>query len=514
MLPTNLLRIKISKGKINPIYVPINSDNMDLANHVIDTFKKGIGKKKRELQERLKLIEEGSADYRLIRGFSTLTERRCIFEVESSLTPSLARIEVFEESSKAKVSSLERRNKVIRKVAAKFQISEEDLEKALYSDIEGELILKNFNPINPEELLKKYNLALTQTLLFRSLKMEFSVSSNWKIIFRTIKRLGLMYSVEARDNSFKVLVDGSLSLIRMTERYGTAIAKLIPQIFSSESWKISADVLGKNKNRIYTFELESGINRDILASMEFEHHAELLYDSKIEERFARSFNLYNSGWLLKREPEPLVADTQVLIPDFSFEKHGVKVYMEIVGFWTQDYLERKVKKLNSLVNVDMIVAVDESLKSSRVRKLQYQIIYFRKNVPIKPILTYLKKYEESIVEGDTEVLKSMVIKLKGEVTSIEDIASECGISRQSIERSIHRINFKGYRKIGDYFISERKLLKLDKKLVKLKQLSEAFGVIDSYGIKNPSQVLENLGYEIKWNGLDIEKSMITKMKTQ
>jgi len=38
----------------------------------------------------------------------------------------------------------------------------------------------------------------------------------------------------------------------------------------------------------------------------------------------------------------------VRIPDFCFGKDGMKVYLEVVDFWTPEYLERKVSKLNSI----------------------------------------------------------------------------------------------------------------------------------------------------------------------
>jgi len=35
----------------------------------------------------------------------------------------------------------------------------------------------------------------------------------------------------------------------------------------------------------------------------------------------------------------------VFIPDFGFEKNGVKAYLEVVGFWTDEYLQKKLGKL-------------------------------------------------------------------------------------------------------------------------------------------------------------------------
>jgi len=37
-----------------------------------------------------------------------------------------------------------------------------------------------------------------------------------------------------------------------------------------------------------------------------------------------------------------------MIPDFSFEKEGMKAYLEVVGFWTENYLTRKIQKLDDI----------------------------------------------------------------------------------------------------------------------------------------------------------------------
>src|SRR5437016_385278 len=49
--------------------------------------------------------------------------------------------------------------------------------------------------------------------------------------------------------------------------------------------------------------------------------------------------------------------------EIIFEKHGRKVYLEIVGFWTEEYLEKKVQKINDIAvrqenKVDFLIAVN------------------------------------------------------------------------------------------------------------------------------------------------------------
>ena len=208
----------------------------------------------------------------------------------------------------------------------------------------------------------------------------------------------MIYSVEKKDGgSYIISLDGPLSLFKLTERYGTSVAKLLPQITATESWKINAEILVRSKgNRVYHFEADSGELGDVLREPSLVETGALegrvsLFDSGVEEKFARSFLAHDTGWVLTREPEPLVAGRHVLIPDFGFEKYGRKVYLEIVGFWTPGYLERKVDKL-SMVSpaVDIIIAADESLACAKLERLKGRavVFYYKKEVPVKPVVEH------------------------------------------------------------------------------------------------------------------------------
>src|SRR5712692_6496001 len=463
MLPSNLLRAKISRGTIRPLYASLDLDTIALAERISGMFSDAMGKRRGELIQKLRGVEDEGYDFKLVRGLSTLLERRCAFEVESAFNPKEARMAVFEEASRSRTSSLEERNGVIQTVSTKLGISAEALERTLFSDLEDELILRDFKPLDAERLLKQYNLSVTQTLLFKSLRLEFSASGNWKNIFRDTKRFGLIYSVErGNDGGFKVALDGPLSLFKMTERYGTSIAKLLPQIIASDSWSIRAEILARSRGRVYTFEADGRELKGIIQTATDARDEGVRpnqYDSTVEERFAKSFLSYGSGWALKREPEPLVAGAHVLIPDFSFEKNGVKVYLEVVGFWTSEYLERKISKLKQVTGIDMIVAADRSLACSKLERLKSSalVVYYEKDVPLKPIIEHLKERDRLIVKEEVEKFKTEEISLTGDIVSLEEIATKRGVTIESVRTALENFQPYGYAKVGDLFLSRDKL---------------------------------------------------------
>jgi len=77
------------------------------------------------------------------------------------------------------------------------------------------------------------------------------------------------------------------------------------------------------------------------------------FDSMVEARLYREFKSleregHTHGWRLEREPDPLLAPGVVLIPDFAFTRGETRVFMEVAGFWSPSYREKKVSKLRAL----------------------------------------------------------------------------------------------------------------------------------------------------------------------
>ena len=193
MLTGDLLVTKISKGKIEPVYALLSPQNLEIASSLIDLFQGYVGKTYGELVEELEGLEE--INYRLIRGLAQILERRCTIETASAIDPAAARRAVFEQS-RGFVTGEGEREKVLEAVAGRLSIEPEALENALWADSEANLVIKGFQAVAPQELLRQYNLSLAQTLLFRATGMEIRAEDNYQPLFRRIKQLGLIYSIQ------------------------------------------------------------------------------------------------------------------------------------------------------------------------------------------------------------------------------------------------------------------------------------------------------------------------------
>ncbi len=476
MLPKDLLVTVKRKGFIKPKYL----QDTKLAEELIEIFKKYEGKKYKELQEEIENIEN-NYNYKVVRGLAILLERRCEFEERNALDGKEIRKFLFDRGF---VVDDYEREKILEEAEKFFKVSKKEIEEAIFSDLKEEQIIKKFYPFPPINLIKNYNLSLTQTLLFDALELNFVVEGNYQQIFRRIKYLGLMYEIE--DNEIKVT--GPASLFKKTRKYGTSIAKLIPSIINANKWKIKAKIEIKGKEpKIYDFEITSHDNILLPTYVDTIIH----FDSQIEEKFYNDFKSANIDWEIKREPTIIKAKNYVIIPDFGFYKNGMKHYLEIVGFWTPEYLKKKIWKLKN-ANVSITVAVNQNLCCQKEDFLE-EVIFYNNKIPIKPIVKILKKLEEKHFQIEMQKLKK--VEINEEIVSIDEKAKELKVSPETIRR----LKIPNYFIIGNKIVAKKFLEKLEKEIGKKIEYEKAEEILRKYGLT--TKALDYMGYKIKWNGL-------------
>ncbi|MGH9963449.1 MAG: DUF790 family protein [Nitrososphaeraceae archaeon] len=595
MLPSQLLRIRTRKGEIVPLFCggEDKARHLELAKIIINEFQELAAnkEKKKILNERISFLESHFDDYRLVRGLSTLLERRCQFNTAISqrdencgisLNPIDIRRLLWEESARrgfALSDSL--RDEILCNVASKMNISSTSIMQSLWSDLDENTVLELFSPLSSEELLAWYNLSLLQTLLFTCTRLEFSVrgGANWKNTLRNVKRLGLMYnlreqtntndSADARnvhggksreyllhadvknngghDSELVCSIDGPVSLFKLTDRYGTSIAKLVPFIISSSWWYISASIIRKTMagKKIYEFRISSSdlqqnilseplrndkknnnssINIDSINNNINGRSTSAYFDSSIEEKFAVKFEHLANRWKIKREPDPLIVGKGVaFIPDFLFEKYGRKVYLEIVGFWTKEYLEKKFQKVSEILlnsKVDLFVAVDEELSCSKPFNpsiygiSKNRVIFFRKSlVPVKKLQEYLKSIDKEQIDANM-FDSDLKIRFDGtkDVISIEEISDSYKVPIEIATAVASRDNEVDYLRIDSWFVSKAKANSVAERLTGAKKFSEACVILSESSIPEicHAGLVSKLGYDVIWQSMDSDDALLVK----
>src|SRR5262249_4248148 len=103
---------------------------------------------------------------------------------------------------------------------------------------------------------------------------------------------------------------------------------------------------------------------------------------------------YTHGWTLQREPEPVLAPGIVLIPDFAFLRGDTRVFMEIAGFWSPTYRERKVTKLRALAaqegHAPLILAVPQEAEPA-FSGLPFPVVPYKNKVVATDLLSLLDR---------------------------------------------------------------------------------------------------------------------------
>jgi len=516
LLPSSLLIVWKRKGEIQPRYAKLSPDNLKVAEFLIEAYKGHVGAKKKVLKALCADLENQGHEYRFVRALALLLGRRSTFVCNSKVNPVDLRRKIFEAAEKTGLPTTSmKRQRILEFVASEMGLATESVEEYLYADLDDELVLEKFNPPATVELLEQYNLSLTQTLLFDSTELSFTASGNWQRLFYSVKKLGLIYEVY-RDSGFWVKIDGPVSLFKLTKRYGTSMAKLLPIIVANPEWTINAKILWKYTNEICNFKMESRKHGSLLKKANLQP---VVYDSAPEQSFASQFQAVKSGWTLKREPEPVPAGNKVIVPDFSLERGGLNIYVEIVGFWTEDYLLRKAEKLKQ-VEAKMLLLVDEALACEKLTALekrpQLYFVYYHDKIPLAPILRYLEQAFEEVKAKEVKFLESLSVRFTEPVVVYDEFAERIGVSREAVKAVLCVSPPSGYVAFPNLLVSKEKLSHIDTRigdhLLKSGKLSltEATRIIEAEGVSDASNVLATLGYKTCWRGINSEQAEVSK----
>ncbi|OYR85926.1 hypothetical protein DJ71_07070, partial [Halorubrum sp. E3] len=151
-------------------------------------------------------------------------------------------------------------------------------------------------------------------------------------------------------------------------------------------------------------------------------------------------------WTLVREPEPLETGTRVMIPDFAFDyAHAdFRLFFEVMGFWTPEYVEKKLGQLADVEDVDLLVAVDESLGvGEEIAARDHRVVSYTGTVRVKEIVDVLREYEaEFVADAAADLPESL--SPDADAIALADLADEHAVSVEAIEGK----SFPDHERIG------------------------------------------------------------------
>ncbi len=401
MLTSDLLQTRNHGPYIYPRYIKTEAPRAQgLAEQLIAIFSDHQGKTRRELSDALNQYAQDSTDYRIQRGLAKLLrDDRCEFSERSVAPPVEVRERVFGLARENHPVVLQpdmihpvSRNDILAEVASEYKTDVEQLAWAVYADLPDNHILTRFDSPQPEWLLERYNVALAQALLYRCIRMKLSVLRNipsrYKQLFKFVKFYQLMHTIQGDlDSGYEIVLDGPVSLFRLSQKYGLKLAVFLPALLLCTRWKMEAEIVAADGERRF-FPLDES------AGLHSHYRDSTVYDSLLERTFAERFGEIESGWEIEREVAIINLKDTVFIPDFAFRHaDGRTALLEIVGFWRPDYLKRKLMKLKRSGRTDMVVAVSADLNVGEedFKDVPGSVFFFKRRINPQEVLMRLEQ---------------------------------------------------------------------------------------------------------------------------
>lgn len=399
MLTADLIRTWKKGPYVGPKYLRTDSEaHLQLTRELIGLFTEHKGRPRGELLAALKRHLAESPDYLIHRGFCKLLLERAEFAVatKSDQEPRALRERLFRLAALNHPLALHptlshpvTREDILVAVAEELRADPEALLHDLYADLPLCHAMVAFDPPTPEWLLNRYNVAQAQGILYRCTRMRIiayrNLPARYKQLFKFIKFYRLLHAITGDlDSGYEIVLDGPLSLFRMTRKYGIHLAGFFPALLLCTRWRMEAEILLSEED-VRSFVMKSDDHP--LDS----HYRDLTrYDSLLEETFAERFERLQSDWILERETEIVNLKETVFIPDFAFhhKEDGRRALLEIVGFWRSDYLRRKLEKLKRAGLKNLVVAVSENLKADEeaFKALPGSVYFFKTTIDPQEVL--------------------------------------------------------------------------------------------------------------------------------
>jgi predicted nuclease of restriction endonuclease-like RecB superfamily len=183
--------------------------------------------------------------------------------------------------------------------------------------------------------------------------------------------------------TYRITFTGPASVLRETRRYGVSFARFLPALLACKGWNLEAVVQTPWKTPAQLVISDADRFTSHLPPPEE-------FDSSVEQALADKFGPKRDGWQLIREGDILHEHQKTFIPDFTFRhEDSTQVFLEIVGFWTPEYLAHRRETLHQFRRHKILLAVPErSLREGAT--ITDNILVYKTTLKLPPLLAALE----------------------------------------------------------------------------------------------------------------------------
>jgi predicted nuclease of restriction endonuclease-like RecB superfamily len=280
--------------------------------------------------------------------------------------------EIVNRNKNGYVKSSER-DEIIKKIEEDLKIPKKTLANLLYYDIASERALIKKDNAEPSKIIGWYNYDVIETTL--AFALDFQIKTNKlpgyiaKNVVYISKKNYVFTEIALEGDGYVLKIIPPLEMFRDKggwSRNISNVAMYIIQKLLKEKidFQFKAIIMPRKRKAFYSLNSKS---LPILPSFreKEDHSVRPEIDSKIEDRFLKTWKNYH-GWKAKPEPDAIIIGKKMYIPDFLLERGGKSIYVEIVGFYTAKYIQKKKSQMKELasLNLSILYLVDQSILSN------------------------------------------------------------------------------------------------------------------------------------------------------
>ncbi len=349
MFQWDLAQIRRIKGRIIPAFLP--DDRGGYASSVISVVSSFAGKTRREVDRAIRELELKVQFHKTLRAMYQVFLRKCSFVPPSTLDPHEIREAVFLRTGRA-VTDQKKRMQLLEDIAGIKGTEPAEIEGAILGDLEAEQVLDSVPSLYPEDLVREYNFELFETVLLRCTSMSFSSETGMRGILAAVKSLGLMYRPIAEGTRLAgVEIDGPVSILEGTRRYGARFSRLLKTLVSNAGWTIEATISDEERRggNDYTLSVDSSVGH---------------YFPEIRKETGLPFLF--PAWATDLDPKPVVIGTRVYFPDFSFVGDQGEVLVDISSPYYAEFNRERDLAIRKLgINWRTVYVISDDSKPVR-----------------------------------------------------------------------------------------------------------------------------------------------------
>jgi uncharacterized protein len=363
----------------------LEDDTLPFLERALTVYRSMVGRTRGQVRNAARLALEGLRPDR-VEPVVKLVDDVATYEWPSRRRWAERRVRVFETAARVHpVLDAPSSASVLGESIGLVAPSHEETVADLYADHPEFHVLRDFPPeYGADTLRAEYDLAQAQALLYSATRVTVDAEQDFKHILRYARLARLLHRLERVGDGYRFTLDGPNSVLRRTRVYGVDFARFLAALVRTRDWRLTAEIELRKGWRPFSFHLtaDDGLGAGRAPAP--------VFDSSLEEAFSRRFGAERDGWRLFREAAVLETAGSLLVPDFVFRhEDGTEVLLEIVGYWTPEYLDEKFRKLRGVRAANLLVAVPKAL-ALRAGRLPAAVVTFARRLRVSDVLPKLE----------------------------------------------------------------------------------------------------------------------------